>query len=97
MNNGRVADAEAVVERIYGVKLDLSQVTADVDEPKAKFPLSSILKGQYGRRLIMCSALYLAVVTPLYALLTFLPTILEGSTSPVRAPWASWSRPSSSV
>lgn len=78
MNNGRVADAEAVVERIYGVKLDLSQVTADVNEPKAKFPLSSILKGQYGRRLIMCSALYLAVVTPLYALLTFLPTILEG-------------------
>ena len=26
----------------------------------------------------MCSALYLAVGTPLYALLTFLPTILSG-------------------
>lgn len=78
MNNGRVADAEAVVERIYGVKLDLSQVTADGEEPKKKFPLSAIFKGQYGRRLIMCSALYLAVVTPLYALLTFLPAILKG-------------------
>ena len=73
-----VADAEAVVERIYGVKLDLSQVTADGEEPKKKFPLSAIFKGQYGRRLIMCSALYLAVVTPLYALLTFLPAILKG-------------------
>lgn len=78
MNNGRTADAEAVVERIYGVKLDLSQATADSDKAKTKLGLSSILKGQYGRRLIMCSALYLAVVTPLYALLTFLPTILQG-------------------
>lgn len=77
--NGRVADAEAVVQKIYGVKLDLSQLAhgSDADaQPKAK--LSAFMKGEYLRRFIMCSALYLAVVTPLYALLTFLPTILSG-------------------
>ncbi len=77
MQNGRVADAEAVVKKIYGVTLDLSSAQLD-DDVKKKVDIRSFFRGEYLRRLIMCSALYLAVVTPLYALLTFLPTILSG-------------------
>lgn len=77
LQHGRVADAEAVVEKIYGTKLDLS--TEHIEQTaKPKTDLRIFLRGLYLRRLIMCSALYLAVVTPLYALLTFLPTILSG-------------------
>lgn len=77
LQHGRVADAEAVVEKIYGSKLDLSAVHIE-QTTKPKTDLRVFLRGLYLRRLIMCSALYLAVVTPLYALLTFLPTILTG-------------------
>lgn len=77
LQHGRVADAEAVVKRIYGAELDLSAVHVDAPD-KGRTDLRVFLRGIYLRRLIMCSALYLAVVTPLYALLTFLPTILSG-------------------
>jgi MFS transporter, putative metabolite transport protein len=78
MQNGRIADAEAVVAKIYGTKVDLSSVRVEDATEKPKVELRSFFRGEYLRRLIMCSALYLAVVTPLYALLTFLPTILSG-------------------
>jgi len=77
LQNGRIADAEAVVKKIYGVTVDLSSVRID-DAPEKKGDLRLYFRGEYLRRLIMCSALYLAVVTPLYALLTFLPAILSG-------------------
>ena len=77
LQNGRIADAEAVVKKIYGVTVDLSSVRID-DAPEKKVDLRLFFRGEYLRRLIMCSALYLAVVTPLYALLTFLPAILSG-------------------
>ena len=73
LQNGRVADAEAVVKKIYDVTVDLSSVSIDDTDEKQKVNLRSYFRGEYLRRLIMCSALYLAVVTPLYALLTFLP------------------------
>jgi MFS transporter, putative metabolite transport protein len=78
LQNGRSADAEAVVEKIYGITVDLSAVRVEDTPESRKADLRSYFRGEYLRRLIMCSALYLAVVTPLYALLTFLPTILSG-------------------
>ncbi|MFE5117594.1 MFS transporter [Arthrobacter koreensis] len=77
LQNGRTGEAEAVIEEIYDHKLDLSQVHLDApDTPKTDMRV--FLQGFYLRRIIMCSILYLAQVTPLYALLTFLPSILNG-------------------
>lgn len=77
----RFLEAEAVVEKIYGVKADLRSLQVkELDKPK--IGLGIFLKGQYLRRLIMCVALYLAVVTPLYAILTYLPTLLAGFSIP---------------
>ena len=78
VQNGRIADAEAVVKKIYGATVDLSSAGNDEGVKAPKTDLRVFFRGEYLRRLIMCSALYLAVVTPLYALLTFLPSILTG-------------------
>ncbi|MGB3698668.1 MAG: MFS transporter [Gordonia sp. (in: high G+C Gram-positive bacteria)] len=78
MQNGRVSEAEDVMENIYGVRPDLTVAAAQAVESKKDIKIAAMFRGEYGRRLLMCSALYLAVVTPLYALLTFLPVILEG-------------------
>ncbi|QTX06016.1 MFS transporter [Agromyces archimandritae] len=77
--NGRVADAERVAKDIYGVDVSLAEAdqSNEVGEP-AKIDLKPLFRGQYLRRLIMCSVLYIAVVTPLYGLVTFLPALLEG-------------------
>ncbi|MFE5704946.1 MFS transporter [Rhodococcus koreensis] len=77
LNKGRVAEAEAVVMSVYGRKLDLSDQTVDeTDTKKASF--GAILRGGYLKRTVMCGTLYLAQITPQYALLTFLPVILAG-------------------
>ncbi|TWS24294.1 MFS transporter [Tsukamurella sputi] len=76
LQNGRAEEARAVAREIYDVDLDVHAPVPVSAEGKAN--LRSLLRGLYGRRLLMCSALYLAVVTPLYALLMFLPRILDG-------------------
>jgi putative MFS transporter len=78
LRNGRVKDAEDVVEKIYGVRPKLEASTGEADEVRPATDLSQYFKGEYLRRIVMCSMLYLAVVTPLYALLTYLPVILTG-------------------
>ncbi|KLO27985.1 MFS transporter [Mycobacterium haemophilum] len=78
VQTGRFADAEAVIKKVYGITVDVSFVRTDDAPEKPKVDLRGYFRGEYLRRLTMCSALYLAVVTPLYALLTFLPTILSG-------------------
>lgn len=74
LNKGRVTDAEAVIEQIYGHKVDL---TTEEPEPQ-KSSFIDILRGGYLKRTIMCGTLYLAQITPQYAILTFLPVILAG-------------------
>ncbi|MGV9633094.1 MFS transporter [Nocardia rhamnosiphila] len=78
LKNNRVAEAEDVFEQIYGARVDLSKVTVDDEESSGKVSLRVFLKPVYLRRIIMCCILYLAVVTPVYALLTFLPSLLKG-------------------
>ncbi|MER6523771.1 MFS transporter [Streptomyces sp. NPDC001508] len=77
LSNGRVADAEKAAQKIYGTKFSLDGMRGTVPQP-VEVDLRIFLHGTYLRRLIMCIALYIAVVAPMYALLTFLPTILSG-------------------
>ncbi|BCF86283.1 MFS transporter (plasmid) [Rhodococcus qingshengii] len=78
-NKGRIAEAEEVVFNIYGKRIDLSEIASSADDstsPKSSF--LDIVRGGYLKRTIMCGTLYLAQITPQYALLTFLPVILAG-------------------
>lgn len=76
LENGHPEQAREVARQIYSVDLDVTSAVANKTEAKAS--IRDLIRGIYGRRLLMCSVLYLAVVTPLYALLTFLPKILDG-------------------
>ncbi|QIM18382.1 MFS transporter [Leucobacter coleopterorum] len=77
--NGRVAEAEQVAKQIYNVDVSLADAEgAGVVGKRVKIDLKPLFRGEYLRRLIMCSVLYIAVVTPLYGLVTFLPALLEG-------------------
>ena len=72
-----VDDAEPVIEKVYGVKVDLLDAALETVVPKAKTDLRIYLRGEYLKRLVMCTAMYMAYVVPSYALMTFLPIMLE--------------------
>ncbi|MDJ0357085.1 MFS transporter [Paenarthrobacter sp. PH39-S1] len=77
---GRVAEAEKVVEAVYGRKLNLSTQTSvnKQEEMTGRAAFKAIVSGGYLKRTIMCGTLYLTQITPQYALLTFSPLILAG-------------------
>lgn len=77
LNHGRTAEAEKVIMDVYGHQLDLTDVEPH-GSPDTKGSFRAILRGGYLKRTIMCGTLYLAQITPQYALLTFLPVILAG-------------------
>ncbi|WP_032406378.1 MFS transporter [Rhodococcoides fascians] len=78
-DRGRIAEAEDVVFKIYGTRIDLSDADAgSVSSQKPKTAFLAIVRGGYLKRTVMCGTLYLAQITPQYALLTFLPVILAG-------------------
>ncbi|KAA0108248.1 MFS transporter [Mycolicibacterium sp. P9-22] len=80
-NQGRVQEAQAVIKSVYGRDVDLSAQPVDEgSRESASFfgSFAAIVRGGYLKRTVMCGVLYLAQITPQYALLTFLPVILAG-------------------
>ncbi|MFW0797603.1 MFS transporter [Gordonia sp. CPCC 205515] len=75
LNKGRIDEAQAVIEQVYGHKVELTKDQAPASE---KGSFMAILRGGYLKRTIMCGTLYLAQITPQYAMMTFLPVILAG-------------------
>ena len=67
---GRFAEADAVVERVYGpgVVMDIP------DEPAA--PMRLVFQGGYGKRVLFLGVFILCQVVPMYAIYTFGPDIM---------------------
>lgn len=79
---GRVEEAHAVIRQVYGHDVDLAAITAsDEEQPKKSIlhEFASLVRGGYLKRTVMCSVLYLAQVTPQYALFTFGAVILAAA------------------
>jgi MFS transporter, putative metabolite transport protein len=75
LNKGRVDQAQAVIRTVYGREVDLTRDRVR-ESATASGSFAAILRGGYLKRTVMCGSLYLAQITPQYALLTFLPVIL---------------------
>ena len=86
-SRGRLVEAEQVMKQVYGPDATLP-ADLPVDEERTSFwgDMSTIVRGGYLKRIVMCGTLYLAQITPQYALYTFGAIILaaaglEGSTA----------------
>lgn len=83
-SKGRAEEAKAVIEQVYGheaaQQVDFSDIDNDVQK-KRRFrdDLSLLVANGYWKRTVMCGVLYLAAVTPLYAILTFGGVILAAT------------------
>lgn len=79
LKKGRVAEAEQVIELVYGKRVKLANPDG---EPASQHALSGaaalkqVFAGGYLKRTIMCGLLYFAQITPQYAIYTFGPVIL---------------------
>lgn len=72
-NQGRIAEADAVMKQVYGPDASLPADATSAAETPSSFAqdLKLIIRGGYLKRIIMCGVLYFAQITPQYALYTF--------------------------
>ncbi len=77
LKKGRLAEAERVIELVYGKRIKLSAPSAsDAPMLHGGAALKQVFAGGYLKRTIMCGLLYFAQITPQYAIYTFGPVIL---------------------
>lgn len=77
ISKGRIAEAQAVVTRVFGPGADLSSISAAETGHHQARGFSLLLRGEYLRRTIFCGTFYLCAITPVFALYTFGPVIFR--------------------
>ncbi len=68
---GRRAEADAVMERVFGQDVEL-----ELEEPGEKTSLRKVFQGGYFKRIVFLGILTLCQVVPMYAIYTFGPQIM---------------------
>lgn len=76
LRQGRQAEAEQVIERVFGRSVSLSEEKPETNLAALE-SLKIIFRGGYAKRTFVCGMLYLAQITPQYAIYTFGPTMLR--------------------
>lgn len=77
LRKGRIAEAQLVLEQVYGKQVPLTATATGETSLSGTQIVRKIFSGGYRRRIIVCGVLYLAQITPQYAIYTFGPTILQ--------------------
>lgn len=77
LSKGRIDEAKRVVKRVYGPEATIDSIVADEAKIQLKAGFGTLLKGIYFKRIIFCGVFYLCAVTPLFAIYTFGPVILN--------------------
>jgi MFS transporter, putative metabolite transport protein len=79
-SRGRAEEADRVMKLVYGPDATLpTDVEVEVERTSFLTDLGTIVRGGYLKRIVMCGVLYLAQITPQYALYTFGGIILAAA------------------
>ena len=70
-SKGRVAEARAVMDRVFGPDVELAPA-----KPAGKTPLATLMHGEYLKRMVFLGVFILCQVVPMYAIYTFGPEIM---------------------
>jgi putative MFS transporter len=79
MNRGRTAEAEKVIKLVYGENATLPAMDDAPASGSFWQNVKVLRRPDYVKRILMCGLLYLAQITPMYALFTFGGTILAAA------------------
>lgn len=75
LSKGRVAEAEAVIKKVYGPSFSLKNLPEEHAEKKVS--LSSLLHSGYGKRMLFVTLFWSCSVIPVFAVYSFAPRVLE--------------------
>ena len=74
LSKGRLAEAEAVIQSVYGNDFGLEHVPEECAEKKVS--LSSLLHSGYGKRMVFVLTFWTCAIVPIFAVYSFAPKVL---------------------
>ncbi|RNG18382.1 MFS transporter [Streptomyces botrytidirepellens] len=79
VNKGRTADAQKAIQRALGrtIPIDELLVASAAEQSVEKNQIRDLFEGTYLRRTLFCGLFYMCQITPMFALYTFGPAILD--------------------
>jgi len=75
LSKGRIAEAEAVIKKVYGPSFSLKNLPEEHAEKKVS--LLSLLHSGYGKRMLFVTLFWSCSVIPVFAVYSFAPRVLE--------------------
>jgi putative MFS transporter len=86
LSKGRVAEADAVIKRVYGDNYSLRDLPEEHDQKKMSF--GDLLHSGYGKRMFFVSVFWTCSIIPVFAVYAFAPTVLQALN--LKGQWASY-------
>ncbi len=86
LGKGRAAEAERVIQKIYGPTFSLHNLPEIASERQVSF--KSLLHSGYGRRMLFVVVFWSCSVTPVFAVYAFVPKVLQALN--LTGDWASY-------
>ncbi|MGA3949286.1 MFS transporter [Ralstonia nicotianae] len=86
LSKGRAAEAERVIQQVYGPQFSLENLPEQ--RPEKKVSLLSLLHSGYGKRMLFVSVFWSCSVIPVFAVYAFAPTVLQALH--LKGAWASF-------
>lgn len=74
LSKGRIAEADRVIKKVYGLSFSVANMPAASVEKKAS--LGALLKSGYGKRLMFVGVFWACSVIPVFAVYAFVPKVL---------------------
>ncbi|MDC6177170.1 MFS transporter [Ralstonia solanacearum] len=75
LSKGRRAEAEAIIQRVYGPAFSLRNLPEE--QAETKLSLGALLHSGYGKRMLFVSVFWSCSVIPVFAVYSFAPRVLQ--------------------
>lgn len=86
VSKGRCAEADRVIQGVYGPSFSVANMPREASERKVS--LGDLLHSGYGKRMLFVIAFWTAAVVPMFAVYSFAPVVLEALH--LKGDWASF-------
>jgi MFS transporter, putative metabolite transport protein len=78
LGKGRVEEANAALQTVFGEYVTVADLPDDADEVKENLNVRALLRSGYGKRMAFITVFWTCSVIPLFAVYAFAPAILAG-------------------
>lgn len=88
VNQGRIAEADKVIKKIYGAEYSVNDLPEQQTDKNSRVSISSLFHSGYGKRTLFVGLFWTCSIIPLFAIYAFAPKVMLALN--LTGDWAAW-------